>query len=102
MLANPALRGGTPPWARDEMKSQAIGAGQLRNGPVASILTQRRARKRRAGQGTGRSWIVARLIKYLIYVVIFCGIVVAGYALVFDLPAPQTEISVPVNIDIGG
>lgn len=45
---------------------------------------------------------MARLIKYLIYVVIFCGIVVAGYALVFDLPAPQTEISVPVNIDIGG
>lgn len=42
-----------------------------------------------------------RLIKILFYLAIICGIGIVGYALFFDLPAPQSEVTLPIepNLD---
>jgi len=42
-----------------------------------------------------------RLIKILFYLAVIVGLGVVGYALFFDLPAPQSEISQPIqpNLD---
>lgn len=41
---------------------------------------------------------MAVLLRYLVYLAILGALVVAGYALFFDLPAPQTEIVTPVDL----
>ena len=43
---------------------------------------------------------MGKLLKYLIYLVILCVVALAGYALLFNLPAPQTEIVDPVEVPI--
>lgn len=35
---------------------------------------------------------MGRLIKYLLYLVVIGAICLAAYALVFELPAPQSEV----------
>lgn len=42
-----------------------------------------------------------RLLKILFYLAVFSGIGVVGYALFFELPAPQTEVtkSITPNLD---
>lgn len=42
-----------------------------------------------------------RLLKILFYLAIIGGIGLVGYALFFDLPAPQSEVSLPIepNLD---
>lgn len=42
-----------------------------------------------------------RVIKLLFYLTIFAGIGLVGYALFFDLPAPQSEVTRPIqpNLD---
>lgn len=42
-----------------------------------------------------------RLLKILFYLAIICGIGLVGYALFFDLPAPQIEVTQPIepNLD---
>jgi len=42
-----------------------------------------------------------RLLKILFYLAIICGIGIVGYALFFDLPAPQSEVTLPIepNLD---
>lgn len=42
-----------------------------------------------------------RLIKVLFYLAVFGGLGLLGYALFFDLPAPQTEVtqSIAPNVD---
>ncbi len=42
-----------------------------------------------------------RLIKVLFYLAVLVGIGIVGYALFFDLPAPQSEItqSITPNLD---
>lgn len=42
-----------------------------------------------------------RLIKFLFYLAIIGGIGLVGYALFFDLPAPQSEVTVQIqpNLD---
>ena len=44
---------------------------------------------------------MARILKYLFFLLVICAVGVAGYALVFDLPAPQSEVVKPVEIDLG-
>lgn len=44
---------------------------------------------------------MGRLLRYLFYLIVLCALVVAGYALVFDLPAPITEVVKPVAVDLG-
>jgi hypothetical protein len=43
---------------------------------------------------------MGRLIKYVIYLIVLCAIGIAGYALIFDLPAPQSEIVKPVETSL--
>ncbi len=42
-----------------------------------------------------------RLIKLLFWIAVICGIGLVGYALFFELPAPTTEVTLPVepNLD---
>lgn len=44
---------------------------------------------------------MGRILKYLFFLLVICAVGVAGYALVFDLPAPQLEVVKPVEIDLG-
>ena len=44
---------------------------------------------------------MGRLLRYLVYLVVLCALVVAGYALFFDLPAPTAEVVKPVSVDLG-
>lgn len=44
---------------------------------------------------------MGRLIKYLFYIIVLAGIGLVGYALVSDLPAPRTDITKPVDLDLG-
>lgn len=39
-------------------------------------------------------------LRYLFYLVVLCAIVVAAYALFFDLPAPQSQVIKPVETEI--
>lgn len=41
---------------------------------------------------------MGRLFKYLIYLALLAALTVIGYALLFDLPAPQAEISIQIEI----
>ncbi len=41
--------------------------------------------------------MIGKLIKFLIVVALLGAAVVAGYALLFDLPAEKTEIVIPVT-----
>ena len=41
-------------------------------------------------------------IRYLFYLAILCIVIVAGYALFFDLPAPQSEVTIPIETDLSG
>ncbi len=41
-----------------------------------------------------------RLIKFLFYLAVIAGIALVGYALFFDLPAPQNEVTVPVQLNL--
>ena len=43
---------------------------------------------------------MGRLLKYLVYLLVICVIILAVYALVFDLPAPQTDVVVPVEVSL--
>lgn len=43
---------------------------------------------------------MGRLIKYLFYLAILLIVVIAAYALFFDLPAPQSEVVVPVDTNL--
>lgn len=43
---------------------------------------------------------MARIIKYLAYIAALLIVVVAVYALLFDLPAPQTAIETPVETNL--
>jgi len=49
----------------------------------------------------GGAEIVLKLIKFLFYLAIAGGIVIVGYALFFELPAPSTERTVVIapNLD---
>ena len=47
---------------------------------------------------SGRSFIVGRAFRYLAYLLVIAAIVVAGYALFFELPAPQSEVVKPVDL----
>ncbi len=38
-----------------------------------------------------------RLIKFLFYLAVIGGIGIIGYALFFELPAPQSELTVPIE-----
>ena len=42
-----------------------------------------------------------RLLKILFYLAILSGLGLVGYALFFDLPAPTTEVTLPIepNLD---
>ena len=42
-----------------------------------------------------------KILKVLLYLVIFTGIGIVGYALFFELPAPQSEVtqSITPNLD---
>ena len=42
-----------------------------------------------------------RMLKILFYLAILCGVGLVGYALFFDLPAPTTEVTLPIepNLD---
>lgn len=40
------------------------------------------------------------VFRYLFYLIVLCAIVVAAYALFFDLPAPQNEIVKPVETEL--
>lgn len=40
---------------------------------------------------------MGRLIKYLFYLALLCAIIIAGYALFFELPPPTEEVEVPVS-----
>lgn len=42
-----------------------------------------------------------RLIKVLFYLAIFTGLGILGYALFFELPAPQTEVTQAIDLDLG-
>lgn len=44
---------------------------------------------------------MGRVLKYIIYLMILCGVALAGYAALFALPAPQTEVVVPVTPPVG-
>ena len=48
----------------------------------------------------GRSETLGRILKYLLYLVVLLVVVVAAYALVFDLPAPENDVVVPVEINL--
>lgn len=41
--------------------------------------------------------MIGKLIKFLIVIAILGAAAVAGYALLFDLPAEKTEITIPVT-----
>lgn len=41
--------------------------------------------------------MIGKLIKFLFVLALLGAAVVAGYALLFDLPAPKTEITIPVT-----
>ena len=41
-----------------------------------------------------------RLIKFLFYLAVIGGIAVVGYALFFELPAPQNEVTVQIQPDL--
>ena len=60
--------------------------------------------KKQANDNTprpGRGTAMGTILKYLFFLLVICAVGVAGYALVFDLPAPQSEIVKPVEIDLG-
>ncbi len=42
-----------------------------------------------------------RLIKLLFWLALICGVGLVGYALFFELPAPTTEVTYPIepNLD---
>ena len=42
---------------------------------------------------------MGRLLKYLFFLVVIALIIVAAYALLFDLPAPEREIVTPVELE---
>ena len=44
---------------------------------------------------------MGRLLKYLAILAILLTLVVAAYALLFDLPAPQRNMTTPVEINLG-
>jgi len=48
-------------------------------------------------KGAERAAMIRRLIKYLIILGLLGAAGVAGYALLFDLPAEKTEITIPVT-----
>lgn len=41
--------------------------------------------------------MIGRLVKLLVYLALIGVIIVAGYALFFELPPPSTEIVIPVT-----
>ncbi|MHA3913529.1 hypothetical protein [Halovulum sp. GXIMD14793] len=41
---------------------------------------------------------MGRVLKYLFYLAVLAALAVVGYALVFDLPAPQEEVSIPIDV----
>lgn len=41
---------------------------------------------------------MGRAFRYLAYLLVIAAIVVAGYALFFELPAPQSEVVKPVDL----
>tara|TARA_R110002049_G_scaffold77983_8_gene199093 strand:+ start:270 stop:407 length:138 start_codon:yes stop_codon:yes gene_type:complete len=41
--------------------------------------------------------VIGRLIKYIFVLAVIGAAVTAGYALLFDLPPPSREITVPVQ-----
>ena len=45
--------------------------------------------------------VMFRLLKILFYLAILSGLGLVGYALFFDLPAPTTEVTLPIepNLD---
>jgi len=48
-------------------------------------------------KGAGKAEMIGKLIKFLIVVALLGVAAVAGYALLFDLPADKTEITIPVT-----
>ena len=44
---------------------------------------------------------MGRLFRYVLYLVVLCALVVAGYALIGDLPAPPGEVVKPISVDLG-
>ena len=48
-------------------------------------------------KGAERAEMIGKLIKFLIVVALLGAATVAGYALMFDLPAEKTEIVIPVT-----
>lgn len=57
--------------------------------------------KSREKRHQGRSSVVGRLLKYLAVLAVLVALVVAGYAVLFELPAPQRDITTPVDINLG-
>jgi hypothetical protein len=47
--------------------------------------------------GAERAEMIGKLIKFLIVVALLGAAIVAGYALLFDLPVDKTEIVIPVT-----
>jgi len=48
-------------------------------------------------KGVERAEMIRRLIKYLLILALLGAAGVAGYALLFDLPAEQEEVVIPVT-----
>ena len=40
---------------------------------------------------------MGRVLKYLVYLILLGGIGISAYAVLFDLPAPQRQVVIPVT-----
>lgn len=61
------------------------------------VITVIQAKARLIKESIRRKFIMGRIFKYLVYLVVLLGLGVLGYAYLGDMSAPQTEVSIPVE-----